>query len=87
MLRSADAAVWVMGVPPKGRTFNLDPSKRIDTGRWVKVQGTVRSARGLTWLDGTTIDLAQAPEETHRSRDRSAAATAGRNPVCRADRG
>jgi hypothetical protein len=30
----------------------------------VKVQGTVHSAKGLTWLDGTSIDLAQAPEET-----------------------
>ena len=64
VLRSADAAVWVMGVQPKGRTFNFDPSKRIDTGRWVKVQGTVRTAKGLTWLEGTSIDLAPTPEET-----------------------
>jgi len=64
VLRSTDAAVWVMGVQPKGKTFNFDPSKRIDTGRWVKVQGTVHTAKGLTWLDGTSIDLAPAPEET-----------------------
>ena len=64
VLRSGDAALWVMGLPPKGKTFNFDPSKRIDTGHWVKVQGTVHSARGLTWLDGTSIDLAPAPEET-----------------------
>ena len=64
VLRSADAAVWVMGVAPKGRTFNFDPGKRIDTGRWVKVQGTVRTAKGLTWLEGTSIELAPAPEET-----------------------
>jgi hypothetical protein len=63
-LRSGDAAVWVMGLPAKGKTFNFDPSKRIDSGRWVKVQGTVHSAKGLTWLDGTSIDLAPAPEET-----------------------
>jgi hypothetical protein len=63
VLRSTDAAVWVMGVQPKGKTFNFDPSKRIDTGRWVKVQGTVHTAKGLTWLDGTSIDLAPAPEE------------------------
>ena len=31
VLRSADAAVWVMGLQPKGRTFNFDPSKRIDS--------------------------------------------------------
>ena len=39
-----DAAVWVMGLQPKGKDFNFDPGKRIDTGRWVKVQGTVRAA-------------------------------------------
>lgn len=64
VLRSGDAALWVIGVQPKGKGFNFDPSKRIDTGRWVSVQGTVRSARGLTWLEGTGIDLAPAPEET-----------------------
>ena len=64
VLRSSDAALWVMGVQPKGRTFNFDPAKRIDTGRWVKVQGTVRTAKGLTWLEGTSIELAPEPEET-----------------------
>jgi hypothetical protein len=64
VLRSGDAALWVMGVQPKGRNFNFDPAKRIDTGRWVKVQGTVRTAKGLTWLEGTTIELAPEPEET-----------------------
>ena len=64
VLRSADAAVWVMGLQPKGKTFNFDPNKRIDTGRWVKVAGTVRTAKGLTWLEATSIELAQAPAET-----------------------
>ena len=64
VLRSGDAALWVMGVQSKGKNFNFDPSKRIDTGRWVKVQGTVRTAKGLTWLEGTSIELAPAPEET-----------------------
>jgi hypothetical protein len=64
VLRSADAALWVIGIQPKGKGFNFDPGKRIDTGRWVTVQGTVRSARGLTWLEGTSIELAPAPEET-----------------------
>ncbi len=63
VLRSSDTALWVMGLQPKGKTFNFDPAKRIDSGRWVRVQGTVRTAKGLTWLDGTTIELAQAPVE------------------------
>ena len=64
VLRASDAALWVMGVQSKGRDFNFDPAKRIDTGRWVKVQGTVRTAKGLTWLEGTSIELAPEPEET-----------------------
>jgi hypothetical protein len=64
VLRSSDAAVWVMGVQPKGKAFNFDPTRRIDTGRWVKVTGTARSAKGLTWLEGSAIELAQEPTET-----------------------
>jgi hypothetical protein len=64
VLRAGDAALWVMGVQSKGKNFNFDPAKRIDTGRWVKVQGTVRTAKGLTWIEGTSIDLAPTPEET-----------------------
>lgn len=64
VLRSTDAALWVMGLQPRGKGFNFDPGKRIDSGRWVKVQGTVRTAKGLTWLDGTSIELAPAPDET-----------------------
>lgn len=64
VLRAGDAAVWVVGVQPKGKTFNLDPSKRIDTGRWLKVQGTVRTVKGMTSLDATSVELTQAPEET-----------------------
>lgn len=64
VLRSGDAALWVMGVQPRGKGFNFDASRRLDTGRWVQVQGTVRSAKGVTWLDGTSIELAPTPEET-----------------------
>jgi hypothetical protein len=64
VLRTADTALWVMNVQPKGKGFEFDPTKRIDAGRWVKVQGTVRTAKGLTWLDGTSIELAPAPAET-----------------------
>lgn len=64
VLRTTDSALWVMGLQPRGKSFNLDPTKRIDTGRWLKVQGTVRTAKGLTWVEGATIELAPAPAET-----------------------
>jgi hypothetical protein len=64
VLRSGDAAIWVMGLEPKGKGFNFDPARRLDSGRWVHVQGTVHSAKGVTWLDGTSIELAPTPEDT-----------------------
>jgi hypothetical protein len=64
VLRSGDAAIWVMGLQPKGRDFNFDASRRLDSGRWVKVQGTVKTARGLTWLEGTAIELTPEPQQT-----------------------
>jgi hypothetical protein len=64
VLRSGDAAVWVMGVQPKGRNFSFDPARRLDTGRWVKVAGTVKTARGLTWIEGSSIELASEPAAT-----------------------
>lgn len=64
VLRSGDAALWVMGLQPRGKGFNFDPGKRIDSGRWVTVTGTVKTAKGLTWLEGTTIELAPEPQET-----------------------
>ena len=64
VLRSSDAAIWVMGLQPKGRDFSFDPSRRLDSGRWVKVQGTVKTAKGLTWLDGTAIELTPEPQQT-----------------------
>jgi hypothetical protein len=64
VLRSGDAAVWVIGLQPKGRNFNFDPARRLDTGRWVKVAGTVKTARGLTWIEGTTLEIAPEPAQT-----------------------
>ena len=64
VLRSGDAAVWVMGLQPKGKTFSFDVNRRLDSGRWVKVEGTVHSAKGMAWIEGTNIELAPAPEET-----------------------
>ncbi|MEW6322919.1 MAG: Ig-like domain-containing protein [Acidobacteriota bacterium] len=63
VLRAGDGAVWVHGVRARGRGFSLDPSRRIDTGRWLRVTGTVRSGRGHVWIDGTSVALAEAPSD------------------------
>jgi hypothetical protein len=36
----------------------------MDAGRWVRVAGLVKTAKGLTWLEGTSIELTPEPKET-----------------------
>ena len=64
VIQSAEGALWVTGVRPRGKDFDLDPGKRVDTGRWVEVTGTVRQEGATTYLDATAIALAAAPEDT-----------------------
>jgi hypothetical protein len=63
VLQSADAAIWVTGIRPRGRGFDLDVNARIDTGRWLQVAGTVRREGPLAWIDATSISTATAPTE------------------------
>ena len=61
VLASADAAVWVVGMEPKGDDFELDVQARIDTGRWLEVTGSVRTHEGMVILDAGSIRLADPP--------------------------
>jgi hypothetical protein len=55
VLRSADAAIWVSNIQPKGKdngkSFELGLDARIDTGRWIQISGTVKQGRGLQWVE------------------------------------
>ncbi|HEY0876704.1 MAG TPA: Ig-like domain-containing protein [Vicinamibacterales bacterium] len=63
VIQSADGAVWVTGVRPRGKGFDLDPTKRVDTGRWVEVRGVVRQ-QGLTpYIDAEEIALGSEPDD------------------------
>jgi hypothetical protein len=66
VLRSADAAIWVSGAQPKGKGFNFSLDSRIDSGRWLEITGTVRTGRGLQWLEVSSdgIQLGKAPTES-----------------------
>jgi hypothetical protein len=64
VLQSADAALWISGLRPRGKGFELDPSARVDTGRWVEVAGTVRRDGSRVWLEAREIELSAAPDET-----------------------
>ena len=66
VLRSADAAIWISGAQPKGKGFNFSLDSRMDSGRWLEITGTVRTGRGLQWLEVASdgIQLGKAPTET-----------------------
>jgi hypothetical protein len=66
VLRSADAAIWVINIRPKGKDFELALDARIDTGRWIEVSGALQQGRGLQWIDAVagSLKLAKAPEDT-----------------------
>jgi hypothetical protein len=63
VIRSADGAIWVTGLRPRGQGFSFETTRRVDTGSWLRVTGTVRAGRGLSWVEGTSIALADAPSE------------------------
>lgn len=72
VLRSADAAIWVINMRPKVREMGtnkeieLGLDARIDTSRWLEVRGTVQEGRGLMWLDAEagSLALVKPPQQT-----------------------
>ncbi|MCY4660828.1 MAG: Ig-like domain-containing protein [Acidobacteria bacterium] len=63
VLRSADAAVWVVGMEPKGDGFELDLLRRADTGRWLEVTGEVRLEDDMVLVEAGALRLAEPVAE------------------------
>jgi Big-like domain-containing protein len=63
VIHSADAALWVSGIRPRGKDFELNPIARVDTSRWVEVSGTIMREGAQVWLAAESIKLATPPEE------------------------
>jgi hypothetical protein len=75
LLNWDEEAVWVSGLRPVGRDFDLDPSSAADarSGPWLEVVGTVRVERlkrqhacvgtgtCRVWIDATDMRLAAPP--------------------------
>ena len=61
VLRTTEGAVWVTGLRPKGKGFDLNVDARIDTSHWLQVSGVVKHERGLVLLEAKTMTPAQAP--------------------------
>ena len=63
VLRSADAAVWVVGMEPKGDGFELGLLRRADTGRWLQVTGEVRLEDEMVLVEAGALRLAEPVAE------------------------
>jgi hypothetical protein len=61
VLRNTEGAVWVTGLRPKGKGFDLNVDARVDTSHWLQVSGIVKRERGLTLLEAKTIVPAEPP--------------------------
>jgi hypothetical protein len=62
VVRAAEGSIWVTGLRPRGRGFELDVDRRIDTDRWLEITGTIAHEKGLVRIEGTTVAIAKAPE-------------------------
>ena len=74
VIRNTEGAVWVTGVRPRGRGFDLDVDRRLDSNRWVEVTGTVVHDRGLVRIEGTRIAATTAPTEATAAAETAAPA-------------
>ena len=73
VLQAADGAVWVTGMKPKGKGFDLDTSARRDLGRWLEVSGTMAVAGGLPLLRAKTVAASAPEDDMPRADDRPVA--------------
>ena len=61
VVQSADAAIWVSNLRPRGSGFELDPGAKVDTGKFVEISGTVHTEGNKVWIDGESLRLARPP--------------------------
>ncbi len=54
-------AVWVTGKKPKGSGWELDPTLKRDTGKWIEVVGRPETRRGVTYLRAIKVSLTSPP--------------------------
>jgi hypothetical protein len=50
-------AAWVQGKKPRGSGWRLDPKLHRDTGKWLAVQGRVRTIDGVVYIEATHLSL------------------------------
>jgi len=61
ILQDGEHSVWVTGRPPKGRGFDLDPSNKADTSRWLEVEGKLETMGDVAYLKASRVQLVARP--------------------------
>ena len=61
VIRGTEGAVWVTGMRPRGRGFDLDIDRRVDSDQWLEVTGTVAHENGLVRIEAAQLVAAKAP--------------------------
>jgi hypothetical protein len=61
-------AVWVTGKKPEGKGWKLDAKLRRDTGKWLAVEGRVRTSRGVVYISAAELAITTAPSPTARAK-------------------
>ncbi len=63
VIKTAETAIWVTGMRPAGEGFRLDPQRRRDTGKWLRVYGRPWTTDGKVYLRAERIELADPPDD------------------------
>ena len=61
VLRSGDAAIWIVGMEPKGDGFDFDVMGRVDTNRWLQVTGVVGGGNHLATIEAESLAMVDRP--------------------------
>jgi len=63
IIKVADTAIWVTGKRPEGEDFELNPERRRDTGKWLKVTGVPWTDEGEVYLRAQLIEMVDKPDD------------------------
>jgi hypothetical protein len=63
IIKVADTAIWVTGKRPEGEGFELNPERRRDTGKWLKVTGTPWTDGQEVYLRARLIEMVDKPDD------------------------
>ena len=66
VVKSDVFAVWVTGKKPQGKGWKLDAKLRRDTGKWMAVEGRVRTLDDIVYIQASRLELTKKPRPTAR---------------------